>query len=141
MFKLKKLNPTLEFSSSPNFSEGFPPSPPDERSCSPPSFYPNPSEEINRLRQFAEIATTLTPTLTPSLKSHILNSYLLSALNPPLSSSPSPPPPSSSSPHPSSSPPPQEYPIDLRVSKKLEYMERRDSVGSTGSVASDSSDR
>ena len=134
MFKLKKLNPTQEFSSSPNFSEGFPPSPPDERSCSPPSLYSNPSEEINRLRQFAEIATTLTPTLTPSLKSHILNSYLLSALNPPLSSSPSPPPPSPS-------PPPQEYPIDLRVSKKLEYVERRDSIGSTGSLASDSSDR
>ena len=98
----------------------------------PPSIYSpdlpyqllHPSQDRDRLRQFAEIATSSSPSLHSKLLSSLLYSSLLSSSLLPPSATYS---------------PPQEAPMDLSLSRK-EGVERRDSVGSTISTGSNDSD-
>ena len=105
----------------------------DECISPPPSLpvYGIPShQDLDRLRQFAEIATSSSCVTPTSLHSKLLSSLLYSSL---LQSSVL------------SSCPPQDAPMDLSLSsrrdKEVQGQERRDSVGSnisTGSLDSDS---
>ena len=94
----------------------------------PPGFYAR--HGIDSLHQFAEIACLKSKLI--SLQSRFSQQAALSPppgiLNP-FASFPGP--------LPSYSPPPQEEAMDLRVFAKKEVVERRDSVGSVGSVDSD----